>query len=260
MILRATPWARSIWVADIHANDIRRYDPTSLSELARIPAFGAAWFAEADGALWVTSQNGLGIDRIDPRTNIVVTKVGDKPPCGAPVVAFASLWQSACDGNVILRIDPTANAVIDTIPAEGRAFLVFAGGRLITTGPEGLASVDPVTGAITTIGNRAAVGAGLLSSDGSSVWVLNQAGMARLDPADGHTIAGFSDPAAQAVSFAGGHAWMTVGGIGVREIDLATNQVTRTIPLQGSPLVPFEADGVLWVTDFENSVLWRIVL
>ena len=131
---------------------------------------------------------------------------------------------------------------------------------MITTGREGLASLDPVKRTFTTIGGRAAVGAAFLASDGTTVWVLNSAGMARLDPADGRAIAGFSYPDAQAVSFAGGHAWLTVRGIGVLEIDLATNKVTQTIPVQPSPLIPFEAGGALWVTDFDNSALWMIQL
>ena len=85
----------SIWLADIHANDIRRYDPTTFAELARIPAPGAAWFAQADNALWVTNQTGTGLHRIDPQTNAEATQVGAAPPCGAPVVAFGSLWQAA---------------------------------------------------------------------------------------------------------------------------------------------------------------------
>lgn len=250
----------SIWVADIHANDIRRYDPATFEELNRIPTPGAAWFAEADDALWVTNQTGAGLQRIDPQTNTAVTVVGAVPPCGAPVVAFESLWQAACDAQVILRIDPTTNTVIDSIPAQGHSFLVFAGGRLITTGSEGLASLDPETGVFTTIGNQAAAGPAFMTSDGATVWVKNGAGMARIDPADGRTIAGFSYPDAQAVSFAGDHAWLTVRGVGVLEIDLATNRVRRTIPVRPAPLVPLEADGVLWVTDFESSALWRIVL
>jgi DNA-binding beta-propeller fold protein YncE len=250
----------SIWVADIHANDVRRYAPATFAELARIPAPGAAWFAQADDALWVTNQTGVGLHRIDPTTNAPVALVGNAPPCGAPVIAFGSLWQSACDGNVILRIDPATNTVLKTFPAQGHSFLVLAGGRLITGAAEGLAALDPDTGAFTTIPNQAAVAAGLLESDGSTVWALNQAGFARIDPIDGRTIAGFSYPDAQAVTFAGDHAWLTVRGVGVLEVDLATNQVTRTLPMPGAPLVALEADGVLWVTDFTTSALWRIGL
>ena len=251
----------SIWVADIHADDVRRFEPTTMRELARIPVPGAAWFAVADGALWVTNQVGTGLTRIDPVTNTVVAHVGDVPPCGAPVVAIGSIWQAACDADVILRIDPATNTVVDTIPARGHLFLVLAGDRLISVGPEGLASLDPVKRTFTTIGGRAAIGSGFVASDGATVWAQNSAGIARIDPADGRAIAGFTYPdAAQAVSFGVGHGWLTVRGIGVLEIDLATNTVTRTIPLQPSPNIPFEAGGALWVTDFDGSALWRIQL
>jgi hypothetical protein len=51
-----------------------------------------------------------------------------------------------------------------------------------------------------------------------------------------------------------------VASQGALEIDPTTSEVTRTIPVPPAALVPFEADGVLWVTDFENSILWRIEL
>jgi hypothetical protein len=251
----------SIWIADIHANDVRRYDPLTMRELARIPVRGAAWFVVADDALWVTNQTGSGLTRIDPVTNTVAAQVGAVPPCGAPVVAFESIWQAACDANVVLRIDPVRNAVIDTIPAQGHGFLVLAGGRLITSGSDGLATLDSETGTYSTIaGGAGVVGVDFMASDGTTIWVKTGAGMDRIDPLDGHTIASFSDPEAQAISFSVDHAWLTVTGVGTREIDLATNEVTRTIPVLPSPLVPLEAFGALWVTDFGNSLLWRITL
>ncbi|HUP53965.1 MAG TPA: hypothetical protein VM408_00540 [Methylomirabilota bacterium] len=250
----------SIWVADIHANDVRRFEPTTMSELARIPVPGAAWFVVADGALWVTSQTATGLSRIDPETNTVVAHVGDVPPCGAPVVAFDSIWQSACDADVILRIDPVRNVVAETFPAKGHGFLVVADAKLLTLGRDGLARFDPETGSFTPIDSAAAVGSQLLASDGATVWVSTIVGMTRIDPADGRTIATVPAPLAQAISFAGDHAWMTVTGQGVLEIDLTTNAVTRTIPGPLAPLVPIEADGAVWVTDFENSALWRIEL
>lgn len=251
----------SIWVADIHASDVRRYDPATLAELARIPVPGAAWFAQADDALWVTNQTGAGLTRIDPATNRVVAHVGDDPPCGAPVAANGALWQAACDGDVFLRIDPVRNVVVSTIPSQGHVFLVLAGDRLVTVGPEGLARLDPDTGAITTIGAReATAGAEFVTSDGSTVWVKNTTGIARLDPADGRSLAGLPYPEAKVVSFSGDHAWLTVSNQGVLEIALATNKVRRTIPIPGTPLAALEADGTLWVTDFESSALWRVDL
>jgi hypothetical protein len=86
------------------------------------------------------------------------------------------------------------------------------------------------------------------------------ASSARIDPTDGRTIAAFSAPQAQAISFAGDHGWLTVTDQGVLEVDLATNKLTRTVPVLPAPLIPLEAAGVLWVTDFNGSVLWRIDL
>ncbi|HET7472649.1 MAG TPA: hypothetical protein VFJ71_05960 [Candidatus Limnocylindrales bacterium] len=250
----------AIWVANIHAGDVRAYDGATAAEVARIPLGSASWFGITDDGLWVTSQNGTGITRIDPVTKTLAEHVGEVPPCGAPVLALGSLWQAACDGNVFLRIDPETHRQLPSISAQGHGFLVAAGGRLITTGTEGLAVVDPETKTVTSIGGRAAQGAEFIASDGTTVWVKNQNGMARLDPTDGSVIAAFPYLAAQAVTFSGDHAWMTVTGQGVLEIDLATNQVRRTIPVLPSPLVAREAGGALWVTDFEQSQLWRIDL
>lgn len=250
----------SIWLADIRANDIRRFEPDTMHELARIRVQGAAWFAVADDALWVTNQLGTGITRIDPVTNTIAAHVGSGAPCAAPVVAFDSVWQAVCDANAFLRIDPVQNAVLDAIPAQDHRWLVLATGRLITVGSEGLASFDRDTGTFTTIPNPAAVEVKFLASDGTTIWVQNTAGVVRIDPTDGRTIASFPYPGAQGFSFANGHAWLAVTDQGVLEIDLATNKITRTIPLLRSPSTPFEAGGALWVTDFDNSDLWRIEL
>jgi hypothetical protein len=251
----------SIWIADIHANDVRRFDPATMEELARIHVPGGpAWFAVAGDAMWVSTQLANGLTRIDPATNTAAAAVGDDPPCTAPVVFLGSIWQSACDGDAFLRVDPSTNKLIARIPAEGHVSLVLAGNQLITSGPEGLARLDPDTGAITAIGPSASKGGLLAGSDGVTVWFVNAAGAVRIDPADGHTIASISQAGAnEFMTFSGGHAWLTTTLGGVVEIDLATNTVVGTIPVPGSPLVARELAGVLWVTDLDNDDLWRVV-
>jgi hypothetical protein len=251
----------SIWVANIHANDVRRYDPDTMAEVARIPVDSAAWFAATGDALWVTSQTGQGVSRIDPATNTVVAHVGDVPPCAAPVVALNSVWQAACDGNAILRIDPRTNKLLKRFPLNGRVFLVYAGGRFLSVGREGLETMDPGTGTFTRLGGgRPPEETALLASDGDTLWEANIAGLVRIDPATGRTIASFPYANARGISFSGDHAWVTVGAVGAIEIDLATNRERRTIPLPASSLLPLEAAGALWLTDFDTSTLWRIDL
>ena len=225
----------SIWVANIHANEVRRYDPATMAELARIDVSGAAWFAVAEDALWVTRQNDTGLSRIDPASNEVVAVVGAVPPCGAPVVAFDSLWQSACDAGVILRIDPATNEVQDEIPSDGHLFLTFAGDRLIALAPDGLASLDPESGTFTPLPNPDVAGAEILASDGDTVWVPTPTSLLRVDPASGrdHRDAGL--PGCPGDHVRERQCVADVPGEGVVEIDLATNQPRRTIPVPGDP-------------------------
>lgn len=260
----------SIWTANIFSHDVSRLDPTTMEQLARIPAGeGPAWFAVTDDALWVTNQgNGSGLARIDPDTNTVVTEISDSHPCGAPVLAFESLWASACDSGVILRVDladiadidaglrfPSNDQLISEIAAPGYRWLAFADGRLFTGNAAGLAEIDPTTETVTDLGFCCG---DVMGSDGQTIWLNGAADVVRLDPADGRVVATFPYPNAGSVTFVDGRAWLTVSGGGVVEIDLASNDVLRTIPVPGSTLVAREVAGALWVTSFDTNELWRI--
>ena len=251
----------SIWTANIHGNDVRRFDPETMALVARVPlvspAGGPGWIASTPGALWVSNQLGNGVTRIDTATNTVVGTFGTGGTCGAPVVAFATVWQSICDSDTFLRIDPRTNA-LQTIPAEGYDFLVFGGGQLVTTSTDGLATLDPETLQLEPLAYMIPNLRQLLGADAQALWALVDTGVARIDIATGETLATFPYIDAKAIAIGDGRAWLTVSLVGAVEIDLATNQELQTIPVEGSPLVPLEASGALWVTDFDNSNLWRI--
>jgi len=90
------------------------------------------------------------------------------------------------------------------------------------------------------------------------VWTSDESKVQRIDPADGRVVATFPYLHANAIGFGPGRAWLTVPNTGAVEIDLATNEVTRTVPQLADPTVPLEAAGVLWLTTLDNE-LWRIV-
>jgi streptogramin lyase len=254
----------SLWTAGIHGPDVRRFDPATLVEQARIPVpspAGPAWFVATDEELWVTNQLGSGLTRIDPATNSLVGTIGSGPTCGAPVVSLESIWQSYCDGSTFQRLDPVAKIVLDTFPAEGHSFLVALGDRLITSTSTGLAEMDPDSGDFTDLpgtipGFRNLFGTGG-TSDGTTVWVQTDAGVERINPNTGESVATFPYVDARSIAFIDGRAWLTVRFVGAIEIDLATNTELQTVPLQ-SVDIPLEAAGVLYVTDFDNRALWRI--
>ena len=172
------------------------------------------------------------------------------------------MWQSICDSDTILRIDTATNAV-ETIPARGHSFLVAAGDALLTIDGTALATFDPVTRQFKALPTSLRRVDMLLGWDGATVWMTADDAVVRVDPNDGHVVATFAFQDVRAATFADGHAWVTVGDVGkgaaAIEIDLATSAEIQRIPLAGSPLVPLEAEGALFVTDFDNSSLWRIV-
>jgi len=259
----------SIWTANIYSNDVSHVDPTTLEETARIQTGpGPAWFVVIDEALWVTHQTGKGLAPINPATDLAGLSIGDATPCGAPVLAFQSLWVSACDSSVILRIDtadladiaagrrfPSNSELISEITAPGYRWLAFTAGRLFTGNDAGLAEIDPTTETVTDLGFCCG---DVIGGDGQTIWLNRGTDVIRMDPADGTVLATFPYANAGAVTFVGGRAWLTVGGTGAIEIDLASNDILRTIPVPGSTLVAREAAGALWVTSFETSELWRI--
>jgi streptogramin lyase len=173
-------------------------------------------------------------------------------------VALGSLWQSLCDADTFLQVNPTTSELVKSIPAQGHGFLVAAGGRLVTSGPEGLAALDPVTGAFAPLPGGVGTGGQLLASDGDTIWMLVGGETRRIDPVDGHTVATFPYDAADAVTFANGHAWLTQGGIRVVDIDLATNSVVQVIPVFGAQSIARESGGIVWVTSFDAEAIWRI--
>ena len=261
----------SIWVANIHSNDVSRLDGTTLEQQARIPAgAGPAWFAATETGLWVTNQLGGGLALIDPATDTVVIRVGEGHPCGPPVVAFGDLWASACDSDEILRIDlaaikdmeaglrfPSTDQLYTKIPAVGYAWLALVDGRLISGSRTTLAEIDPETNEITDLGICCG---DVMASDGQAVWLNRGSDIARVD-LEGTVLATHPFPGGQTgVTFVDGRAWLAVGEVGAVEVDLATDKVLRTIDLPATTLLAREIDGVLWVTNFDTSDLWRIDL
>ena len=249
----------SIWIADIRAGDVRRFDPLTMDEIARIPVPGGgpAWFVEADGAIWVANQLGAGLTRIDPATNTVVARVGTDPTCGAPILLDGVIWQAACDRDVYLRIDPAANAVLERVPAEGHTFLIDVGGAFITGSPDGFARFDADARTFTELPAYAGPSGSIAFSDGSTFWVPGATETLRIDPSDGRTIGTFPYLGVVAITFDGGFAYMTQGNLGIVKVDLAANPVVETIPMS-DPWVARMANGYLWVTEFNSSALWRI--
>ena len=128
----------------------------------------------ADGAVWVTDNEADNVTRVDPTGLVNAIAVGNGP--SGIAVGEGGVWVAYTGDDELVRFDPSTRAVTATIPV-GRA-------------PVGVA-----------------LGAG-------SVWVANSGDgtVTRIDPKSDRktTIAVGGSP--QAITVAGGRAWVTVDG------------------------------------------------
>jgi hypothetical protein len=251
----------SIWVANHHTDDVSRLDPQTGEEVARISlgaGSGPGWFAVTDDSIWVTRQNARGMSQIDPATNTVVRySVGDFQTCWRPAAALGAVWYWGCDDDLMVRVDPATYAV-STITADGYSQPLVVDGALYATGPDGLALLDPATSSFVLVGGCCGPPVGF--GEGT-IWLSAQAVITRVDLANGSEVGELAFGAVNSVTFAAGSAWTTIeGDTNLLEVDPATNQIVRELPIGPMPIKVHFAFDALWVTDFVSSEVWRISL
>jgi streptogramin lyase len=255
----------SLWTANHRTNDVSRFDPSTYVETARVTSgpgllriAGPSWFAVADDAVWVTNQFGVGVTRIDPSTNEVTATAGNDEPCGPLAVASGSVWMHSCTSEQLIRIDPSTNSVPAELPARGLSAPIAVDDELFMGGPDGLVRFDPESSVFSTVGG----GSGFaLGYDGQTVWTADRRQVSRVDPLTGKVVATFdiSGGEGRTVAFVGDTAWVAVGGRELVQIDMASNEIVRTLTLGPTPGKVVFAEGALWVTDFDTNTLWRFV-
>jgi hypothetical protein len=122
----------SLWISDPVAGDVVRVDPQTRRVLARIPVGSAQTIAiqPVGRELWVRSEQGATLERIDPATDAVSGRVRLRRPDSRPFPAFEVLaspkgvWAWGDDG--ALLVDPRTGAgrklvgppTADTVPTS----------------------------------------------------------------------------------------------------------------------------------------------
>ena len=186
------------------------------------------WIGFTD-AVFIPSQTGDGLDRIDPRGKEV--KLGDpvtglKKPCGGIVNAFMALWVANCGDGALARIDPKTNKVTATIESGvGRA-------------------------------RR------LIASTTDSVWLLSDthATLSRIDPQEKTVVAELRVPAdCGSLIFGENALWLACPVENrVLRIDPATNLVEKSIEVSPQPESLAIGESSVWVLCAKDGRLERI--
>jgi hypothetical protein len=240
---------------------------------ARIPVVGGpAAVTLGAGAVWVVSQDGGTVSRIDPASNRVVATVSGVPTsrvrstrrsypritAGAGVVWVGNDTTTA-------RIDPASNQATATWPVgpETGELLVSHGAVWVSQDDGTVLRVDPASGRqLARV--RVASGTGLMSSglaslDGA-VWTASGATVVRIDPRTNRPGPPIELGLVQtgALAAAAGSLWLAIDDGTVLRVDPASRRVTARVTVGGRPFAVAGSDAGVFVTDQQAAVITRI--
>jgi YVTN family beta-propeller protein len=168
--------------------------------------------AARGSTLWIAPSSGE-LTRVDPLTGRIVSHVDpNAAPTGIDLGADGAVWATDGEADNVTRVDRTG-FVHSTAVGHGPSGIAVGDGGVwvVDSGDDSVVRIDPNTRAVTTtipVGHApvgVALGAG-------SVWVANSSDgtVTRIDPKTDKatTIAVGGSP--QAITVAGGRAWVTV--------------------------------------------------
>lgn len=216
-----------------------------LIDLGGLPSSIAVDF----GAVWAGVSDKGEVDRLDPATGALLTRIKAGEPAkqsprarnvhGTPVAiasGFGSIWAAGTD-EMLFRIDPKTFATT-AFPLGIVATGIAIGDDAVwvdSFDDGALLRFDPAAGKIAAVVRDQGQLQGLASGFGS-VWVVNKSGreVLRFDARSGAVAARVPIAAVpQSVVIGSGGVWVLAGGLA--RIDPATNAVTATyVPEAGT--------------------------
>jgi len=223
----------------------------------------ADWVLVTNDAVWVAATKPNSLQRIDPATNTVVSKI-DLPAeaCSGLAFGFGSIWVPLCAKVPSLaRVDAVKNKITATLPvgpADPEGSIAVSGDSVwIVTDKKGtLARIDPNTG---TVRQKISVPPGSfnpLFSDGV-VWItgFDTSVLTAVDAVTGKVLASIPvGPKPRFLTAGAGSVWTLNQGDGtVSRVDEKSRKLTATITV-GIPGIggdiAYGADSA-WATVFD---------
>jgi virginiamycin B lyase len=240
---------------------------------ARIPVVGGpAAVAVGAGVVWVVSQDGGTVSRIDPASNRVVATIGGVPTSRVRGTRRSSPQITAGVGVVWVgndtttaRIDPASNRVTATWPVgpETGGLLVSQGAVWVSQDDGTVLRVDPASGRqlarVRVASGTGLMGSGLASLDGA-VWTASGATVVRIDPGTNRPGPPIELGLVQTggLAAAAGSLWLAIDDGTVLRVDPASRRVTARVTVGGRPFAVAGSDAGVFVTDREAAVVTRI--
>ena len=167
-----------LWIASAFSRTLTQLDPSDGREIAQLPLPNVPTaMIYADGFLWTANEFAGSVTKISAEGGVVGDfPVGSGPR--ALVSDGESLWVASEKGEIVVRLDPESGEVLTSLPvAGGPVALEFDGSALwvaLSDSAE-VVALDRSNGSIVkrvTIGGRPVA----LLFDGETLWVADQIG------------------------------------------------------------------------------------
>jgi virginiamycin B lyase len=188
----------------------------------------ADWVLTTDDSVWVASTKPNAIQRIDPATNEVVSKVDlTGEACSGLAIGFGSIWVPLCGKKPLLaRVDAVQNKITAVLPVG-------------PAGPEG----------------------GIAASE-DSIWIVadKRGTLIRIDPHTGTVRQKISvPPGSYNPLFSDGIIWITGFDSNVlTAVDAVSGEVLVSIPVGPKPRFLTAGAGSVWTLNQGDGTVSRV--
>jgi hypothetical protein len=261
--------------------------PTALPEhvVAQWSVASPTWIYASVDSIWVPGHSSGMTTRIDPVTNTVL---GDVPtetgPLLSDTVGFGSRWITTTR-NTLERLDPTHPGTILASITLADGALDILNGVVVTkaavwvyhSDTTMLIKVDPATNRIVsrtpwaTLIDEASAHSTVPAGKGSDFLWLHivgdeggaglTKGLLRIDPTSGAGLTFLPWSADHAgdgpITVTDEAVWHSAGGFTYR-VDVATNQIDATYPVEPGIVHVAVGFGSVWLANYERSVVQRL--
>jgi DNA-binding beta-propeller fold protein YncE len=220
----------ALWVVNCRTKALVRVDLSTARVVAEIPTgvadpTGELSVATGASSVWLLTDAGGVLSRIDPATNRVSARIAVLPHSYAAVFGYGSVWISttgragAHEAGSVQRIEPATNRVAATIRVGPTPRFLAAGEGGVWTLNQGdgtVSRIDPATNTlVATIATAVPGSGGDIAAGAGRVWVRASAILLQaIDPRQNAVVERYGPPAGSgAVRANSRHVWVTAHDI-----------------------------------------------
>ena len=180
------------------------------------PANNEGGIAYGAGSIWMPTDKGNAIARIDAVSNDILATLPMPAGSFTAVYGYGRVWVSCTETSIVSVIHPASNKVIAEIPVDQRPRFMSAGEGYVWTLNQGTGSVSKIDPSTLKVAATIQVGVpgtgGDIAADEGSVWVtIHDVPLSRIDVHTNTVTHQFVGPGGDGMRVLHGAIWLSNG-------------------------------------------------